>query len=181
MHEIGYTDTIIDVRSNRVRSLLGLHDVPGDGKDVDSNRAAVNGGDGLNPTSRRTVPDNSNTTTGQAGSNRRGVATTLAEEMMIDTEAAVMANFDFLSSEVEVDDDEEMGDDGDDGYTPDIKLKSASDVLDQVDKDTEEVLDFNFVSGSKVDDTVDGLKGEQNGAQGESWGEQLKKLEISRF
>jgi hypothetical protein len=34
------------------------------------------------------------------------VATTLAEEMMIDTEAAVMANFDFLSSEVEVDDDE---------------------------------------------------------------------------
>lgn len=77
--------------------------------------------------------------------------------------------------QVEVDDDEEMGDDGDDGYTPDIKLKSASDVLDQVDKDTEEVLDFNFVSGSKVDDTVDGLKGEHNGAQGESWGEQTTK------
>lgn len=26
LQEIGYTDTIIDVRSNRVRSLLGLHD-----------------------------------------------------------------------------------------------------------------------------------------------------------
>ncbi len=26
MQEIGYTDTIIDVRSNRVRSLLGLHE-----------------------------------------------------------------------------------------------------------------------------------------------------------
>ena len=25
LQEIGYTDTIIDVRSNRVRSLLGLH------------------------------------------------------------------------------------------------------------------------------------------------------------
>ena len=29
--EIGYTDTIIDVRSNRVRSLLGLHDNAGGG------------------------------------------------------------------------------------------------------------------------------------------------------
>ena len=43
---------------------------------------------------------------GSGGQGGRGVATTLAEEMMIDTEAAVMANFDFLSSEVEVDDDE---------------------------------------------------------------------------
>ena len=43
---------------------------------------------------------------GGGGQGGRGVATTLAEEMMIDTEAAVMANFDFLSSEVEVDDDE---------------------------------------------------------------------------
>jgi len=173
LHEIGYTDTIIDVRSNRVRSLLGLHDVPGDA--IDGNEAnrpgnAINGGDGaLNSSSRRTgsnVPDNSNTsnqTGSQQTGNKRGVATTLAEEMMIDTEAAVMANFDFLSSEVEVDDDEEMGDDGDDRYTPDIKLKGASDVLDQVDKDTEEVLDFNFVpgseSGNKDSDSVDGVKG----------------------
>jgi len=191
LHEIGYTDTIIDVRSNRVRSLLGLHDVPGDLKDmVDGNIRsgnALNGGDGaLNSTSRRTgtgnVPDNSNNQVGnQTGSqpaNRggsggqggRGVATTLAEEMMIDTEAAVMANFDFLSSEVEVDDDEEMGEDGDDGYTPDIKLKGTSDVLDQVDKDTEEVLDFSYVpgsmepgggggSGNQDPDSVDGVKG----------------------
>ena len=168
------------MRSNRVRSLLGLHDVPGDGKD-DVNRPgnAINGGDGaLNSSSRdrgRTgnVPDNSNAAANQTGSQQvggsnrsRGVATTLAEEMMIDTEAAVMANFDFLSSEVEVDDDEEMGDDGDDGYNPDIKLKGASDVLDQVDKDTEEVLDFNFVPGSESGvgkdsvDSVDGVKGD---------------------
>lgn len=155
LHEIGYTDTIIDVRSNRVRSLLGLHDVPGEGKE-DSNRA-------INGDARRNTTDNSNSGGQQ---NRRAVATTLAQEMMIDTEEAVMANFDFLSSEVEVDDDEEMGDDGDDGYTPEIKLKGASDVLDQVDKDTEEVLDFNFVPGSsgapssgQAKDDVDGLKG----------------------
>ena len=29
LHEIGYTDTIIDIRSNHVRSLLGLHDAAG--------------------------------------------------------------------------------------------------------------------------------------------------------
>jgi len=77
-----------------------------------------------------------------------------------------MANFDFLSSEVEVDEDDDMGDDGsDDGYNPEIKLKGASDVLDQVDKDTEEVLDFNFVPGSESGqdsnvDSVDGVKGD---------------------
>jgi len=32
--------------------------------------------------------------------NRRGCTTTLAEEMMIDNEVAVMANFEFLASEV---------------------------------------------------------------------------------
>ena len=178
------------MRSNRVRSLLGLHDVPGDGKeDINRPGNSINGGDGaLNATSRRTgnVPDNSNAANQgpggqQVGSNRRGVATTLAEEMMIDTEAAVMANFDFLSSEVEVDDDEEMGDDGDDGYTPDIKLKGASDVLDQVDKDTEEVLDFNFVPGDSGvkdgSDSVDGVKGDdlddfdQDTAEDREWGE----------
>ena len=84
---------------------------------------------------------------------------------MMDTEAAVMANFDFLSSEGEVDDDDEvMGEDGDDGYSPEIKLK-GSDALDQVDKDTEEVVDFNYVPGSGTaakdpTDAVDGLKGD---------------------
>ena len=106
--------------------------------------------------------------------------------MMIDTEAAVMANFDFLSSEVEVDDDEEMGDDGsDDGYNPDIKLKGASDVLDQVDKDTEEVLDFNFVPGSESGndsnvDSVDSVKGDFDDAttnhqeRSGEWGEKIE-------
>lgn len=164
LHEIGYTDTIIDVRSNRVRSLLGLHDVPGleGSAKEDSNRSTnINGGD-VN-TSRRNVPDNNAGSGGGSGANRR-VATTLAEEMMMDTEAAVMANFDFLSSEGEVDDDDEvMGEDGDDGYSPEIKLK-GSDALDQVDKDTEEVVDFNYVPGSGTaakdsTDAVDGLKG----------------------
>lgn len=172
LHEIGYTDTIIDIRSNHVRSLLGLHDAPGnDAKDENRINNAINGGDSLNASTTRRN-DNNSTASGSAA-NRRGVGSTLAEEMMIDTEAAVMANFDFLSSEVEVDDDDEvMGDDGDDGFAPEIKLKSSNDVLDQVDKDTEEVLDFNFVSGSSANttvlskdpkDTVDGIKGLSSG------------------
>ena len=76
-----------------------------------------------------------------------------------------------------------MGEDGDDGYNPEIKLKGASDVIDQVDKDTEEVLDFNFVPGSTSaatgshvtsggngkEDSVDGLKGDNANGNGD-WG-----------
>ena len=100
LHEIGYTDTIIDIRSNHVRSLLGLHDAPGnDAKDENRINNAINGGDSLNATTTRRNDNNASSASGSTA-NRRGVASTLAEEMMIDTEAAVMANFDFLSSEV---------------------------------------------------------------------------------
>ena len=83
-----------------------------------------------------------------------------------------------------------MGDDGDDGFAPEIKLKSSNDVLDQVDKDTEEVLDFNFVPGSSANTTVlskdsvdDGIKGDDeelsNGSQ--EWGKfifEIKQKDI---
>lgn len=42
LQEIGYTDTIIDVRSARVRSLLGLQPVSGE-SDADGPQALVNG------------------------------------------------------------------------------------------------------------------------------------------
>ena len=87
LQEIGYTDTIIDVRSNRVRSLLGLNDNEYNTNEENRNNLAnsMNGDDGQNLTRKAGVP-------------ARGK--TLTEEMMMDTEAAVMANFDFLSSEV---------------------------------------------------------------------------------
>lgn len=43
MQEIGYTDTIIDVRSNRVRSLLGLNNNT-DTEEI--NTPALNGNEG---------------------------------------------------------------------------------------------------------------------------------------
>ena len=44
MREIGYTDSIIDVRSNRVRSLLGLNNNT-DTEDI--NTPALNGNEGI--------------------------------------------------------------------------------------------------------------------------------------
>lgn len=94
LQEIGYTDTIIDVRSNRVRSLLGLNDM-NDMNEENRSSAGINGGDVSGQIGRRGGDG------GQAGSGRKGV-TALAEEMMLDTEASVIANFDFLSSEVSI-------------------------------------------------------------------------------
>ncbi|CAB4065625.1 STRN1_3_4 [Lepeophtheirus salmonis] len=79
LQEIGYTDTIIDVRANRVRSVLGL----------DVNR--INNGP---------PPPNPN----NPPSRQPNAATHLNPEK---EESVVMANFDFLSQEVDAEDDEE--------------------------------------------------------------------------
>lgn len=120
LQEIGYTDTIIDVRSNRVRSLLGLNEQNAGGggsggSDLnEDNRscagAVVNGGDpssgigGGGGGGGRAAGGANKGRMGHGGGQSVGgghvSGTALAEEMMIDTEAAVMANFDFLSSEV---------------------------------------------------------------------------------
>ncbi|XP_059086744.1 striatin-3-like isoform X2 [Tigriopus californicus] len=166
LQEIGYTDTIIDVRSNRVRSLLGLNDANNVNEENRAN-LALNGGE-----SHRTRPDG----TGAhhpAHSVRKGV-TTLAEEMMLDTEASVLANFDFLSSEAEVDDDDEMNDDIDDGYNPqEMKLKAsklAQAVTEAEDKETEDVMnEFNFLTNT---DNVDSIKSAGGGGGGGGGGGQ---------
>ena len=69
--------------------MLGLHET---GDDENRTNNAVNGESGV-------VRRPPNVETNNSGK-RMGVSTTLAEEMMIDTEAAVMANFEFLASEV---------------------------------------------------------------------------------
>ncbi len=94
LQEIGYTDTIIDVRSNRVRSLLGL----GEGADVNEDNRPVNGVSDV--PSRGTRAAGATAASASATVVRRGAPTTLADEMQIDNEDAVMANFDFLATEV---------------------------------------------------------------------------------
>lgn len=48
LQEIGYTDTIIDVRSNRVRSLLGLNNNAEAEENLNNAGGSINGNDGTN-------------------------------------------------------------------------------------------------------------------------------------
>jgi len=173
LQEIGYTDTIIDVRSNRVRSLLGLNDVA-DVNEENRNNLAMNGDAAANAGAQQPAGNTATTrrtTSGAVGDgsqNRRGVATTIAEEMLIDTEAAVMSNFDFLTSEADNDDDE---DDDEGGFGSEHKTKGgkAANVggvpAANAEADTEEVLnEFNFLSNP---DNVDSIKSAADDQKGE--------------
>ena len=96
--------------------------------------------------------------------------TTLAEEMLINTEESVMANFDFLAREDDIEDeDEPMGDETDDGFSPAQIVKKADLSGLGVDTDTEDVLkEFNFLTQpGNQEDPVD--KGAEWSGGGE-WG-----------
>lgn len=104
LQEIGYTDRIIDVRSTRVRALLGLNNNNAD-QEENHNGGSVNGNE-----SNKRVSENQ----GRRTPAKKSQPSSLAEAMMLDTEAAVMANLSFLSdNDVEMEDDDDMNDDGD--------------------------------------------------------------------
>lgn len=99
LQEIGYTDTIIDVRSNRVRSLLGLNNNTEQEENVSPN---VNG----NENNKRASESQ-----GRRTPAKKSQPATMAEAMILDSEAAVMANFEFLGqTDVEMSDDDEIAD-----------------------------------------------------------------------
>jgi len=163
LQEIGYTDTIIDVRSNRVRSLLGLQA----DTENETNQNLANGAE----TTRR-VPDNRRRWDGPNKAQTGGTGANMAEEMLINTEESVMANFDFLAREDDLDDEDEvMAEETDDGFNPSQIVKKADLGSLGVDSDTEDVLkEFNFLtqsSGQNEPDVVD--KGAEWSGGGE-WG-----------
>lgn len=131
LQEIGYTDTIIDVRSNRVRSLLGLNNNT-DSDDI--NTPALNGNES-------SVKTKSNTRRAP-GKKVEQQPTSIAEAMILDTEAAVMANFEFLAH-TDMDMEEEEGDVEDEMYDTNIEPKSNKAsilIAEDVDAEAEEVL-----------------------------------------
>jgi len=160
LQEIGYTDTIIDVRSNRVRSLLGLQA----DQENETNQNLANGAE----TTRR-VPDNRRR---WEGGKAPGGQTSLAEEMLINTEESVMANFDFLAREDDLEDeDEPMGDETDDGFSPAAVPKKADLAGLGVDSDTEDVLkEFNFLTQPGSEEG--GVEGKPEWSGGGEWGVQ---------
>ncbi|KFM63760.1 Striatin-3, partial [Stegodyphus mimosarum] len=153
LQEIGYTDTIIDVRSARVRTLLGL--APSNTENDDKqNLSSVLNGEQVKRSSdtqlRRTPGKKSNSVT---------------ENALMDAEQSVLDTFDFLSSEnVDMDDDDEnLSDEMDDTCAVDdednerlekkvkIKAKGPNDSLTRSEDgisetSTEEALaEFDFL------------------------------------
>ncbi|XP_076247091.1 connector of kinase to AP-1 isoform X2 [Calliopsis andreniformis] len=127
LQEIGYTDTIIDVRSNRVKSLLGLNN---NTDSEDMNTPALNGNE---PSKKEAKPFE------YSGKRQESF---VPEAIILDTEAAVMANFEFLAH-TDMDMEEEEGDVEDDTFDTnmDPKPNKTSMLLpDDVDAEAEEVL-----------------------------------------
>lgn len=150
LQEIGYSDTIIDVRSNRVRTLLGLNNNNNNPTSDDQQSSNINGED---PTKNNKSFD---------GQGRKTPAKKFSETMIMETEEAVMASFEFLSSQndVDLDDDEEDDDDNDD--LDDVndmeelrtaKRKPKNLVMsdsDDVDAEAEEVLnELNLLTATE--------------------------------
>ncbi|XP_055957495.1 striatin-3 isoform X9 [Patella vulgata] len=148
LQEIGYTDTIIDVRSARVRSLLGIQPHSGDEPDGIQS-GLVNGEPQLT---------NRNEITKSRSSGKKNQI----EGALIDTEDAVMTTFDFLQPEHVVDDeDDNLSDENEDGGAADdesderlerkgnkIKIIGNESMagMDDVDPETEEALaEFDFL------------------------------------
>ncbi|KAH8412919.1 hypothetical protein KR009_006809 [Drosophila setifemur] len=137
--EIGYTDNIIDVRSNRVRSILGLnnnaeHEGSGGGLGLGGGPGGP-GGENLNPNVNGNESNKRASETEGRHTPAKKVQQSI-DEIIVDTEAAVMANFEFLGP-TEMSDDDEISDDlemvATDNDDTDVKMakraKSGKDML----------------------------------------------------
>ncbi|XP_016932720.2 striatin-3 isoform X1 [Drosophila suzukii] len=164
--EIGYTDNIIDVRSNRVRSILGLnnnaeHD--GSGGGLGGGLGGGTGGENLSPNINGNESNKRASETEGRHTPAKKVQQSI-DEIIVDTEAAVMANFEFLGA-TEMSDDDEISDDlemvATDNDDTDVKLakraKSGKDMLtEDLEADVGEQLlnDMNLMT-----EEVDGSLG----------------------
>ncbi|XP_045179926.2 striatin-3-like isoform X6 [Mercenaria mercenaria] len=175
LQEIGYTDTIIDVRSARVRSLLGLQPQTDTGEGA---QPALVNGDSMN--NRRAIDQ------GKARGSGKMPAS-LVEGALMDSEASVLATFDFLANENVVDDDDEnLSDENEEGISADDeaderieksrgKIKTAGiEGMAGVDDETEEVLaEFDFL----VSEAGEGAGEAQSHGDGPEWGPKRSTLQ----
>ncbi|XP_050077113.1 striatin-4 isoform X1 [Anopheles maculipalpis] len=135
LQEIGYTDTILDIRSNRVRSLLGLNNNSEQEENVNPN---VNGG----------TESNKRASESQGRRTPAKKPSSVTEAMILDSEAAVIANFEFLAREdVEMSDDDDVSDeidvvgDSEDTDMKTTKRKAKGSTLnDDMDAEADEVI-----------------------------------------
>ncbi|XP_017153041.1 striatin-4 isoform X3 [Drosophila miranda] len=156
--EIGYTDNIIDVRSNRVRSILGLN-----------NNAEHDGsGGGLGTGGENISPNINGNESNKRASDTEGRHTPAKKQVqqasdgiIIDTEAAVMANFEFLGP-TEMSDDDEISDDlemvATDSDDTDVKLaKRAKSGKDMLTEEVDGSLGLGELAQLTVNNESDGV------------------------
>ncbi|CAN8000212.1 unnamed protein product [Ixodes hexagonus] len=176
LQEIGYTDTILDVRSARVRTLLGLGPAnTGSGQTEEkSPHPTVNGGGSGTP--GEPVKRPSDTQRRVPGKKMANVA----ENTLLDAEASVLATFDFLATEnVDMDDEEDnFSDEMEDAVSADdeaeermdnrrIKSKTLGAGDDLGDADSESVLtEFDFLGP----DSGEGGREARSQGDGSDWG-----------
>jgi len=137
LEEIGYTDTIIDVRSQRVRSILGLQNRGENDNDQMNNVAGtdlVNGeangsGGGGGPQGSQTVKRGDAQIAGRGqpvGQAKTVVGSALSEMALVKQEEAVLATFDFLRDPGDPDDEGDISDEED---GPDADVEPVDTVL----------------------------------------------------
>ncbi|KAK3093263.1 hypothetical protein FSP39_013411 [Pinctada imbricata] len=167
LQEIGYTDTIIDVRSARVRSLLGLqsHVAESEADAAQSALVQMNG-----DISGKRAPDQGKASTGKK------VPASLVDSALLDSEASVLATLDFLGPDG-VDDEEENLSDEEDGLNIDEeaemklvkkmpKVKNVDGIGIDDDAETEEALaEFDFL----VAESEDGAGEARSHGDGPDW------------
>ncbi|XP_065301258.2 striatin-3 isoform X5 [Dermacentor albipictus] len=181
LQEIGYTDTILDVRSARVRTLLGLGPAAnagsGNAPEDKAVHPAVNGSSAGGTAPGEPVKRPSDTQRRVPGKKMVNVA----ENALLDTEASVLATFDFLATEtVDMeDDDDNFSDEMEDAVSADDEAEERMDnrrikskVLGSGDElgeaDTENVLtEFDFLG---PDSGEGGREGGRNQGDGSEWG-----------
>ncbi|RLU22551.1 hypothetical protein DMN91_004829 [Ooceraea biroi] len=138
LQEIGYTDTIIDVRSNRVRSLLGLNN---NTDTEEMNTPALNGNEGVHDksvhdkVSPRSMRNERMVRMIAKNSSKKPQPSSIAEAMILDTEAAVIANFEFLGH-TDMDMEEEEGD--------------AEDEIYDANTDSKPTITFTFIFQASI-------------------------------
>lgn len=188
LQEIGYTDTILDVRSARVRTLLGLGPATNAGSgNAPEDKAAhptVNGGSAGGTAPGEPIKQRASDTQRRVPGKK---IVNVAENALLDTEASVLATFDFLATEnVDMEDDEDnFSDEMEDAVSADDEAEERMDnrrikskVLGSGDElgeaDTENVLtEFDFLGP----DSTEGREGGRNQGDGSEWGPKRSALQ----
>ncbi|XP_052850843.1 striatin-4 isoform X3 [Drosophila gunungcola] len=187
--EIGYTDNIIDVRSNRVRSILGLnnnaeHD--GSGGGLGGGLGSGTGGENLSPNINGNESNKRASETEGRHTPAKKVQQSI-DEIIVDTEAAVMANFEFLGA-TEMSDDDEISDDlemvATDNDDTDVKMaKRAKSGKDMLTEEVDGSLGLGELAQLTVNNESDGAydANSKDGSGGSAGGAGYRKTWNAKY